>query len=72
VDANDTGTSPALADTDDDGFNDGREILGGFDPNDPADHPGSQAPLLPGVGAVMLGVALAGAGSFGLRRRKQS
>jgi cysteine-rich repeat protein len=39
VDINDTGTSPALADTDGDGFDDDVEVAGGTDPTDPQDFP---------------------------------
>ncbi len=64
VDGNDTGTSPALADSDGDGFDDDEEIAQGHDPNDPADFPGvgNVVPVLPGVGFLVLGGALALAG----------
>ena len=41
VDANDTGTDSALADTDGDGFDDGVEVAAGTDPTDPLKFPGS-------------------------------
>jgi hypothetical protein len=37
VDATDTGTDPALADTDGDGLGDAEEVLMGSDPNNPPD-----------------------------------
>lgn len=40
VDANDTGTDPALGDTDGDGFDDGVEVLAGSDPTDALSFPG--------------------------------
>jgi hypothetical protein len=59
VDANDTGTSPALADTDGDSWNDDVEVAAGSDPNNPLDTPESPpVPLLPGVGVGLLGAAL--------------
>ncbi|MEE2674405.1 MAG: DUF4215 domain-containing protein [Myxococcota bacterium] len=41
VDANDTGTDPALEDTDADGFDDGAEVTAGTDPTDPLSFPGA-------------------------------
>ncbi|MFP6655098.1 MAG: hypothetical protein VCB25_05690, partial [Myxococcota bacterium] len=41
VDANDTGSNPALADTDGDGFDDGIELLANTDPNNALVFPGS-------------------------------
>jgi hypothetical protein len=71
VDGDDTGTNPALADTDGDGFDDGVEVLAGTDPNDPLEFPG--APAVPSVsafgGAVLCGLLLL-AGGRGLRRRR--
>jgi len=43
----DTGTDPALADTDADGFNDDVEVALGTDPNDPLSFPGT--PAVPGL-----------------------
>jgi cysteine-rich repeat protein len=40
VDANNTGTDPALADTDGDGFDDDVEVSSGTDPTDPLSFPG--------------------------------
>jgi len=39
MDADDTGTNPALADTDGDGFDDGVEVAAGSDPNNPLSTP---------------------------------
>jgi hypothetical protein len=71
VDGNDTGTSPVLADTDGDGFDDDVEVLAGTNPNNPFEYPGSvPVPALPGIGmAVLAGLMLIAAGVF-LRRRK--
>ncbi|MBW2388432.1 MAG: DUF4215 domain-containing protein, partial [Deltaproteobacteria bacterium] len=41
VDANDTGTDPALADTDGDAFDDDVEVAAGTNPTDPLSFPGS-------------------------------
>ena len=50
VDANDTGTSPWLADTDEDGFDDGVEVLAATDPTNSFSYPG--APDADGDGIV--------------------
>jgi DNA-binding beta-propeller fold protein YncE len=72
VDANDTGTSPALADTDGDGFDDGEEVLAGTDPTNPLIFPGSggQVPGLGGIAGALSGGALLVAGGLVLRRRR--
>jgi hypothetical protein len=70
VDALNTGTSPANADTDGDGFDDGVEVAAGSDPNDPLSTP--LPPKIPGLGALagtLLGVLLALAAAVGLKRR---
>jgi len=54
----DTGTDPALADSDGDGFDDGVEVRLGTDPNDPLDHPTPQLPALSSWGAGLLATAL--------------
>ena len=72
-DANDTGTNPALPDTDGDGFDDGVEVAMGTDPTDPFD---SHAPPIPvlGLGPIARGGLLAGAllaaSRLGLRRQR--
>lgn len=70
VNANDTGTSAALADTDGDGFDDGEEVAAGTDPNDGLDFPGAPnpVPVLPGA-APVLGALLVLAGRWAIRRR---
>jgi len=68
VSASDTGTSPAMSDTDGDGFDDGIEVASGTDPNNPLDYPGA-VPVLPGLGGAMLGAILLMAGGLGLRKR---
>ncbi len=69
VDGNDTGTNPALADTDGDGFDDDVEVLSGTDPNNPLDFPGS-VPALGSWPAFVLGVGLLIAMRVGLRRMR--
>jgi hypothetical protein len=58
VDANDTGTSPALADTDGDGFDDGVEVSAGSDPNDFGSTPATPVPLLAPLSILFLGGGL--------------
>jgi hypothetical protein len=74
VDENDTGTNPALADTDGDGFDDGFELDEGTDPNDPLDFPFVQPPqnlpVLPGFGVALLAGALWLAGRRALRGQR--
>ena len=69
VSGNDTGSSPALADTDGDGFNDDVEVSAGTDPNDSLDFPGS-VPALGPWPAVALGGGLLVAMRLALRRRR--
>ncbi len=64
-----TGSSPANADTDGDGFDDGVEVAAGSDPNDPFSVPGFQVPLVPFWGVPLLALLFAGAGAMLLRRR---
>jgi hypothetical protein len=66
VDENDTGTDPALRDTDGDGFDDGFEVVRGTDPTDPLSFPGPSVPSMGPWGRVVavglmvgLGLALA-------------
>jgi hypothetical protein len=60
LDPQHTGSNPALADTDGDGFNDGVEVAAGFDPNNPASFPGMFVPPpVPSLGPFGLG-AMAG------------
>ena len=67
VDASDTGTNPALADTDGDGFLDGLEVSFGTDPNDPLEFP-HPPPVVPGLSATAVGL-LAGALLFAAQVR---
>ena len=68
IDANDTGSNPALADTDGDGFDDGVEVAAGSDPNDSASTPGTPVPLLAPLSTLILGAGLLLAMRQGLRR----
>ena len=53
--AADTGTDPANADTDGDGFDDGLEVAHGTDPTDPLSFPsGIQLPGLGSTGMILL------------------
>ncbi len=54
IDANDTGTNPALADTDGDGFDDGVEVAAGSDPNDSGSTPVTPVPLLAPLPTLIL------------------
>jgi hypothetical protein len=69
IDGDDTGTNPALSDTDGDGFDDGIEVLAGTDPNNPFDFPSSSVPSMSGRNVGLLCSLLLVAGWFGLRRR---
>ena len=65
VSAADTGSDPALKDTDGDGFDDGDEVLNwNSDPNDPND---PNAKEVPSVGALGLSVLAGALGLVGLR-----
>jgi hypothetical protein len=74
VNADDTGTSAAMADTDGDGYDDGVEVSLGTDPNNALDFPGSLVPSVPSVShlgmAVLVG-ALLFIGGLELRRRQR-
>jgi hypothetical protein len=73
VHANDTGTNPALADTDGDGFDDGAEVAAGTDPTDPLDFPGApevSVPALGGLAQALLVAALLLVAQLRLRRRR--
>jgi hypothetical protein len=67
VSAQDTGTSPYVADSDGDDFLDGVEVAAGTDPNSAKSFPG--APLLGPVGRGLLILGL-GAIALGLRKKK--
>jgi DNA-binding beta-propeller fold protein YncE len=69
VDANDTGTSPALADTDGDGFDDDVEVTAGTDPTNPLSFPGG-VPFLDTFGIICLIVILIGLGPMVVRRSR--
>ena len=57
VDFSATGTDPALADTDGDGWDDGEEVYTwGSDPTDPLDYPGAPPPSVPSLSPTGLGV----------------
>ena len=70
IDANDTGSNPALADSDGDGFDDGVEVAAGSDPNDAGSTPAPPVPLLAPLPALILAGGLLLAMRQGLRRRR--
>jgi sugar lactone lactonase YvrE len=72
VGPNDTGTSPAAADTDGDGFDDDVEVALGSDPNDPLSTPAPSVPSLGVLSAAVLGVLMLLVADFGLRRRARA
>jgi hypothetical protein len=71
VDASKTGTNPASADTDGDGYDDGVEVAAGSDPNDPLDFPSAGAPLpaLPPAALAALAALIAVLGVHQVRQR---
>jgi YD repeat-containing protein len=73
VSSADTGSDPFAPDTDGDGFGDLEEVLAGFDPNDPAQHPLPAAvPALGPLGRVLALLLVFGAGAAGLARRSRT
>jgi hypothetical protein len=64
-----TGTDPALFDTDGDELGDGFEVQAGSDPNDPDSGPFA-VPVTGMLGLPLLAAALLGAARSGLRRRR--
>ncbi len=74
VSASDTGSNPALVDTDGDGFADDEEVFAlpeATDPNDPQSFPGAPPPVVPvlspaGLGALAVALLL---GTWARRRR---
>jgi hypothetical protein len=69
IDGNDTGTSPALADTDGDGFDDGIEVAAGSDPNNASSTPATPVPLLAPLAILILNAGLLFAMCLRLQRR---
>ncbi len=56
VNPQNTGSNPAMLDTDGDGFADGVEVAAGFNPNDPGSYPGVYVPPpVPSLGPLGLG-----------------
>jgi hypothetical protein len=68
VDANDTGTSPTMADTDGDTWDDGEEVSAGTDPTDASSFP-TAVPGLPATGLALLALTLAANGARRASRR---
>ncbi len=76
VSASNTGTSPALADTDGDGFDDDVEVTAGTNPNNPIDFPGAppppQVPSFSAGGLLALVMCLVLGTGWWLARRRES
>jgi DNA-binding beta-propeller fold protein YncE len=72
IDANDTGSDPALSDTDGDGFDDGVELAAGSDPNSASSTPGVPVPLLTPLPTLILSGGLLFAMRQGIRRYRSS
>jgi len=70
VNANDTGSNPALADTDGDGYDDGLEVQLGSDPNNAASIP--TVPALGTLPSLLLVGGMMMAASRALRRRRSA
>ena len=76
VNASDTGSNPAMRDTDGDGIDDGTEVAMGSDPNDPND-PITAPPFTPSVPSLTpvalgaLSFALVAAGMLAARRQRR-
>jgi hypothetical protein len=66
----DTGSDPLVADSDNDGWDDGAEVAMGFDPNNPSSHPPSLPSLSVGGRLLLLGSFLVLA--FWMRRKRGS
>jgi hypothetical protein len=72
VDGDDTGSNPALKDTDGDGFDDDVEVAAGTDPNNPFSNPDPPAiPVLGPIAGLILGGGLVLAAGWSLRRRRE-
>ena len=72
VSADDTGSDPRRSDTDGDGVDDGTEVLGGFDPNDPSSMPAVAVPSLGPFGVFTLALLIAAVGAASARPRRRS
>ncbi|MFQ5416062.1 MAG: hypothetical protein ACE5FL_03325, partial [Myxococcota bacterium] len=69
VSSSDTGSDPALWDTDGDGVSDGQEVADGTDPNDPFSFNLPTIPAVPAWGLSLLFASVLGAGGWMQRRR---
>ncbi len=71
VSPGDTGSDPLDADSDDDGFLDGEEVLAGTDPNDPLSTPNAPGVPLPRWAWGALSAALLAAAALWSRRPRE-
>jgi hypothetical protein len=71
VSPTDTGTDPLIVDTDDDGYDDGDEVLAGTDPTDPLDPGTPTVPAMSPLGYLMIVPGILAVAIARLRSRRR-